>query len=124
MTRTIGLLFTLTVASAAELPRLRSLSSNLPLSFEPNRGQTDARVQYVARGKGYALFLTRAEAVLSLSGGKDQAVVRLKPAGANRHARMEALDPQPGKSNYFIGNDPKQWRTDVPNFGRVRYDEV
>jgi hypothetical protein len=30
----------------------------------------------------------------------------------------------PGKSNYFIGNDPKKWRTHVPTYGRVRYENV
>ena len=30
----------------------------LPLSFESNVGQTDAAVDFVARGTGYALFLT------------------------------------------------------------------
>ena len=28
----------------------------LPLSFEANRGQTDARVQFLSRGRGYTLF--------------------------------------------------------------------
>jgi Beta-propeller repeat len=38
----------------------------LPLSFEANRGQTDARVKFLARGQGFALFLTGNEAVLDL----------------------------------------------------------
>jgi hypothetical protein len=38
----------------------------LPLSFEPNRGQTDSRVNFLSRGGGYTLFLTGNEAVLSL----------------------------------------------------------
>src|SRR5438552_947531 len=29
----------------------------LPLSFEPNVGQSDASVQYIARANGYSLFL-------------------------------------------------------------------
>src|SRR5260370_5570998 len=37
-----------------------------PLTFEANQGQTDAQVQYLARGPGYTLFLTAAEAVLAL----------------------------------------------------------
>jgi hypothetical protein len=41
--------------------------ANLGLGFEPNVGQTDARVQYLARGSGYTLFLTQTEAVLALS---------------------------------------------------------
>ncbi len=39
----------------------------LPLSFEPNRGQTDPRVRYLARGHGYTLFLTASGAVLNLT---------------------------------------------------------
>src|SRR5436309_2326609 len=39
---------------------------NLPLSFEANEGQSDAQVQFLARGHGYSLFLTPTEAVLTL----------------------------------------------------------
>jgi hypothetical protein len=35
-----------------------------PLAFEPNVGQTDAEVKFLARGKGYQLFLTETEAVM------------------------------------------------------------
>ena len=38
----------------------------LPLSFEPNLGQTDGRVKFLSRGRGFSLFLTPTEAVLSL----------------------------------------------------------
>jgi len=30
----------------------------------------------------------------------------------------------PGKTNYFIGNDPKKWRTNVPTYAQVRYHDV
>src|SRR3990172_5127087 len=43
-------------------PRLRDALARLPLSFEPNRGQTDSEVEFLARGQGYALFLTPTEA--------------------------------------------------------------
>ena len=38
----------------------------LPLSFEVNLGQTDAHVKFLSRGRGYSLFLTGDEAVLTL----------------------------------------------------------
>src|ERR1700682_2602930 len=41
--------------------------SSLPVAFEPNLGQTDPQVKYLARGNGYTLFLTSSEAVLSLA---------------------------------------------------------
>jgi hypothetical protein len=52
------------------------------------------------------------------------AVVRLKLVGANANANVTGLDPLPGKSNYFLGNDPKKWRTNVSNYAKVRYADV
>ena len=40
---------------------------DLPLSFEANRGQTDASVRFLSRGNGYTFFLTPSEAVLTFS---------------------------------------------------------
>jgi len=37
---------------------------------------------------------------------------------------VTGLDELPGKSNYFIGNDPKKWRTNVPTYARVKYHGV
>jgi len=48
----------------------------------------------------------------------------MKLIGANSAARVTALNELPGKSNYFIGNDPKRWRTDVPTYAKVRYQDV
>src|SRR4051812_6461678 len=38
--------------------KVKSAVSKLPLAFEANLGQTDARVKYVARASGYAVYLT------------------------------------------------------------------
>src|SRR5947207_7339241 len=51
-------------------------------------------------------------------------VLQMKLVGANQAAKVTALDELPGKSNYFIGNDPKKWRTDVPTYGKVKYQGV
>jgi hypothetical protein len=37
---------------------------------------------------------------------------------------MEGADGLPGKANYFIGNDPAKWRTDIPTYARVKYAGV
>jgi len=47
-------------------PKLVASYGKLPLSFEANQGQTDARVRFLARGGGYTIFLTDDEAVLTL----------------------------------------------------------
>jgi hypothetical protein len=43
---------------------------------------------------------------------------------SNREASAEGSEPLPGVSNYFLGNDPSQWRTNVPTYARVRYGAV
>jgi hypothetical protein len=115
----------------------------LPLSFEVNQGQTDRRVRFLSRGHGYTLFLTPTEAVVALSkspplaepSGPSRAhfferektittALRIKLVGSNPHARLAGMEELPGKSNYFIGNNPNKWRTNVPNYGRVKvYDD-
>src|SRR5579859_1571954 len=56
----------------------------LPLSFEPNQGQTDARVKFLARASGYTLFVTADEAVFA---GRDGSAERMKLLGANPKLR-------------------------------------
>ena len=52
------------------------------------------------------------------------AVLRMSLVGANTGAEVTGAEELPGRSNYFIGNDPKQWRTNVPNYAKVRYKNV
>ena len=47
-------------------PAARLSFAALPLTFEANRGQTDSRVKYLARGDGYTLFLTPDGATFAL----------------------------------------------------------
>ncbi|MGA2075544.1 MAG: hypothetical protein ABSH52_18800, partial [Terriglobia bacterium] len=49
-------------AFAQARPRLIAKYGRLPLSFEANGGQADARVKFLSRGRGYGLFLTGNEA--------------------------------------------------------------
>jgi hypothetical protein len=189
--------------STSTPPKLVKGYGKLPLSFEANQGQTDARVRFLARGGGYALFLTGDEAVLSLrkpgvaqsgaaatrgvgpsgAGPGPNAVrpynrrnpfgaetrihgaarkpalfgpgdlplpllplsldadsladirvempqepsataLRMRLVGANGHAAAAGADELPGKVNYFIGNDPKKWRINVPTYAKVKYQGV
>lgn len=51
-------------------------------------------------------------------------ILRMKLVNTNPNPQITGADKLTGKTNYFIGNDPKQWRTDVPNYARVKYEEV
>jgi len=48
----------------------------------------------------------------------------MKLLGANLDAEVSGLEQLPGKVNYFIGNDSKKWRTDVPTYTKVEYEDV
>src|SRR6266550_2224627 len=126
--------------------------SSLPLAFEPNFGQTDPQVKYLARGKGYNLFLTSNEAVLSLAtrrsssrkqkgnnplagfekskmesrrvGASETSVIRMQIAGGDPHAQMVSNERLAGVSNYFSGQDPRNWQTNVPHYARVGYHDI
>ncbi len=62
---------------------------------------------------------TRSGAVQEDPAGSRRAVVRVNLAGANPAAHVIGLDELPGKSNYFIGNDPTKWRTNIPHYRKV-----
>ena len=109
---------------SVNLASLNLASLNLPMRFEPNQGQTDPRVKFLARGAGYGVFLTPQQAVLTLGGRTKSAVVRMQLADANPSAVVSGNAQLPGKSNYFIGNNPSKWHRDIPQFARVRYEGV
>jgi hypothetical protein len=111
---------------------------NLPLSFEPNRGQTDPRVKFLSRAGNRTLWLTSDEAVLAVGrpsrpDGPDAkkagavkedqiapAVLRMKFVGANTSPAIEGEARQSGTVNYFAGK-PNEWRTNIATYARVRY---
>lgn len=102
------------------------LYGQLPLSFEANEGQSLPQVKFLARGVGYGLYLTSNDAFLTLQGSQAKSIsaVRMSLENANPRAAIEGSAELPGKSNYFIGNDPAQWRRNIPQFARVRYHAV
>ena len=130
--------------SRAAHAQVRERYGNLPLSFEANHGQSDSSVKFLSRGSGYSLFLTSNEAVLVLSRSepdesqkasrlaraavrarhRKSAVVRMTLVNANPQSQAAGHDALPGKSNYFIGNDPAKWRTNIPTYAKVKYEGV
>jgi hypothetical protein len=128
-------------------PKWIEAYGKLPLSFEENVGQTAREVRYVSHGSGYELFLTPQEAVLALRSNAPHdlsplhrmaslralrkaraagqlTAVRMRLEGANPNAQIAGMDQLPGKTNYFVGNDPKKWHTGVPSYARVKYSGV
>jgi hypothetical protein len=112
-------------ASAAGSSTSKTSIENLPLIFEPNTGQTAAGVDFVSRSRGYTLLLKSSEAAFHVRGRKGrQSALRMHLIGANQAAAAEGINSLVGKSNYFIGSDPRSWRTNVPQYGRVQYTGI
>jgi hypothetical protein len=127
------------VNSDSLLPQIKATYGDLPLSFEPNRGQTDSQVKFLSRADNRTLWLTRDAAVLavvrSTGGVKDKtaaasksrqvtaAVLRMKFLEANADPSIEGEGRQAGTVNYFFGK-ASQWRTRIPTYARVRYRQL
>lgn len=65
--------------------------ARLPMRFERNRGQTDKRAQFITRGPGYTLFLTKSEAVFSLAGARAAATHARTSCGCASRPRRGPL---------------------------------
>ncbi len=52
------------------------------------------------------------------------AVMHMQLVGADSSAEISAMDKLPGKANYFIGSNPSKWRSNVPLYSRVSYQDV
>ena len=103
-------------------------------------------MRFLSRGDGYALYLTGQEAVLTLrqpaatpagawanqnrarsmaTGSAEKlSILRMRLDGVNPNAVIAGVDRMPTRVNYFIGNDPKKWHTDVPAYSHVKYQDV
>jgi hypothetical protein len=131
------------LAGAATNARVSESYGKLPLQFEANRGQTHKDVRFLSRGPGYSLYLTAGEAVLVLSKPNADAkrnartverpdakaqtnpvALRMSLVGAAREPAVTGVDELPGKANYFIGKDRSKWRTNVPTYAKVQYENI
>ena len=91
---------TVTISASAAPPAPAVDQARVPLSFEPNRGQTTAEVRFLSRGAGYTLFLMETGAVFALPTGQaapSPASIAMRLVGANRGLRMEGLQELLGK---------------------------
>jgi len=98
----------------------------LPLAFEPNQGQSTSDVRYLARARGFTALLSEHGATLVLGDGRPAPSQEIQAlgfslVGASWEAAPQALEKQPGVTNYLLGANPSKWRTEIPNFSRVLY---
>lgn len=104
-------------------------SSNPPsgvssvLAYEPNHGQTDPDVRFIARTRNATAFVTQSSLVFVAwepegADGSSGTVVRLEFEGA-APSSFELVNPTGTLSHYFLGNDPSRHVTNVPQYEQV-----
>jgi hypothetical protein len=130
----------ISTASDARISAQIASYAILPLTFEPNQGQASPNTRFVSHGLGYSLLLDPGEvsfifrspnkkgqssdSAMILSTSVDETRFGLRLEHADQGAAVNGLDPQPGKSNYFLGNNPAKWLSNVPHYKRVQMSEI
>ncbi len=135
----------------ADSARVNASYAALPVAFEPNVGQTDAQVKYLARGQGYSLFLSSTAAYFAVPDSAQPsprkryapqvtaadamrrreprepartASIEMEILGSNAAPQIIAENKLPGVTNYILGRDPSKWHSGVPHYAQVRYRDV
>ncbi len=106
--------------------RLPSNYGSLPLTFEPNVGQSPTGISFLVHGTSYAAAFDSAGLALTFSGRSRAASsgVGLKFLGTGSGIIPVGIQRMPGTVNYFVGSDPSKWRVGVPTFARLEYPAV
>jgi hypothetical protein len=119
-----------------------------PLSFTENRGQWDEVALFRAETGGTSFFFGQSEVSYlfvrnaepkdswlaekgEISGRsertlheKEALLIKASFVGANPGVEVRGEGRLPHNNNYFLGNDPELWRTDVPNYSSVVYRDL
>ncbi len=111
----------------ADLPRLApawpaaTALAQVPLGFEANHGQAPSAFLYLTRQSGFSLGLAADAVTVALNDAQPMA---LRFVGARADVCLQASEAQAGQSHYLLGNDAADWQTNVPRFGRVKYEQL
>jgi hypothetical protein len=138
--RAFLVLFFAGAVSAIAAPSAHQLIA--PLAFEPNLGQAPAQVSWLAHGPGYQFLLTGHGATVVFqkfapnaqrgsllhdarlpSPQNSLTTLQMKLRGSRAWNALEGIEPTGGVTNYLL-KDPKNWRTDIPLYAKVKASNV
>ncbi len=109
-------------------PGTRSLG-RLQIPFVANQGQIDDVVAFYTRTRDGTAFVTYdGEVIYSLpklanEPGVERMVLKETFAGG-RAAHVRGCSPAVTRVNHFVGNDPSQWKRDIPTYECVELGPV
>ena len=139
--------FSLPAKASAGEEKTNSLSERygrIPLFFVKNEGQMDSKVRFHESSGGRETFFTDEGVTFALtrpdespapgaSALSDEGpglplrsshLIKLTPLGMKHPATISAEEAQSGKTNFFIGDDPIRWHTDIPTYRSLVYKDV
>ena len=140
-------------SAVADTAQIVEAYGKIPLAFSLNQGQTDSQVKFTTAGNGCSMFFAPTGTTFLLSretaqsaakraakkiAGKPEDMMAARNAereyesfavktvfvGANQNPEMVGENRLPWNNNYFLGSNASKWRTDVPNYGKIRLKEV
>jgi hypothetical protein len=96
-------------------------TEGLPIAFEPNLKQADARYKFLAHQNGLAMgFLDHSIEVRLASKDGSPDVLGISFEGA-QSSSASAENLLQGRVNYLRGSDPAAFERNIPTYARVRY---
>ncbi len=138
--------FCLAAGEPQSTPSVQTNPSSMPVAFTENKGQWPDSILFRADAGGAVVWITRTGVYYQLfrriekSGEEDPTInggpqmpgkfgherdsvetmlVKAAFVGSNPEPEVVAEGLMEYRYNYFIGNDPEKWATDVPNYERV-----
>jgi hypothetical protein len=87
--------------------------AHLPLAFEENRGQYAREIRYVAHGAGATLAVRDRDVSIAFATGPR---LRLRFAAPATHPSAAASGRLPGRTNYLLGSNSRNWLRNVSTF--------
>ena len=124
--------------------RAQATYGRLPLAFEPNHGQAPRAVKFLSRSPETLVLLGATDAIIrrqhleiestltsqatsnrkSLQKTPQFSDFKMHLLGSNPDPIASGVSPLTSKTNYLSGRDPDNWFTNLPNYSRVRFQEV
>ncbi|MDQ6694354.1 MAG: SBBP repeat-containing protein, partial [Chloroflexota bacterium] len=99
---------------------LKQVGASTLTQFEPNVGQTDPSVLYMAHSGSGLLYFGPDQVTLAQAGSKAASALQVRFVGAG-HATVAAEGPSTSVVNYMVGNDPAKWHTNIPTYAGLSY---
>jgi len=126
---TLLLTFTLLLKEKKATPPSKSevltKIAKIEVPFIQNQGQINEQVLYYAKTFGGTVFVTKKGEIVYSLPADNKKLYALKESFPNANGlEVKGEEKAPTKVSYFIGNDPKKWKSNIPTYKLVKVGKV